>query len=235
MLNINQELLARIWRTFLSGLVAVLPLAITLYLIYWLGRMAESAFGGFARLLLPDGWYVPGFGVLLAAVSIFAIGLFVQQVVFSRVVSIAEDMLSRIPVVKTVYNTVRDTLDFLSNASQRRDLKRVVLIELQDEMHVIGFVTDDEAGRVMPELVQDGGEEAEGGRHLVSVYMPMSYMVGGYTVYLPSDRLTPVDIPIEEAMRVALTAGVNRPRRAGTGNTGNDDADIHPDAAGRPQ
>lgn len=227
-------MLARVWRTFLSGLVAVLPLAITLYLIYWLGRLAESAFGGFARLLLPDGWYVPGFGVLLAAVSIFAIGLFVQQVVFSRVVAIAEDMLSRIPVVKTVYNTVRDTLDFISNASQRRDLKRVVLIELQEGMHVIGFVTDDQAGRVMPELVADTGEE-EGGSHLVSVYMPMSYMVGGYTVYLPSHRLTPLDISIEEAMRVALTAGVNRPRRAGSGKTDNDESAADPDLYGDPR
>lgn len=213
-MNIDQEMLSRVWRTFLSGLVAVLPLAITLYLIYWLGQLAESAFGGFARLLLPDGWYVPGFGVLLAAVAIFAIGVFVQQVVFSRLVEIAEELLSRIPVVKTVYNTVRDTLDFITNASRRRDLKRVVLVEMQDEVHLIGFVTDDQADQVMPELQADRGEE-EGGSHLVSVYMPMSYMVGGYTAYLSSDRLTPLDISIEEAMRVALTAGVNRPRRAG--------------------
>lgn len=212
-MNIDQEMLSRVWRTFLSGLVAVLPLAITLYLIYWLGRLAESAFGGFARLLLPDDWYVPGLGILLAAAVIFAIGVFVQQVVFSRLVAIAEDLLSRIPVVKTVYNTVRDTLDFISNASQRRDLKRVVLIELQDKVRVIGFVTDDQADQVMPELAAD--REEEGGSPLVSVYLPMSYMVGGYTVYLPSDRLTPLDISIEEAMRVALTAGVNRPRRAG--------------------
>lgn len=212
-MNIDQDMLSRVWRTFLSGLVAVLPLAITLYLIYWLGRLAESAFGGFARLLLPDDWYVPGLGILLAAAVIFAIGVFVQQVVFSRLVAIAEDLLSRIPVVKTVYNTVRDTLDFISNASQRRDLKRVVLIELQDKVRVIGFVTDDQADQVMPELAAD--REEEGGSPLVSVYLPMSYMVGGYTVYLPSDRLTPLDIPIEEAMRVALTAGVNRPRRAG--------------------
>lgn len=212
-MNIDQDMLSRVWRTFLSGLVAVLPLAITLYLIYWLGRLAESAFGGFARLLLPDDWYVPGLGILLAAAVIFAIGVFVQQVVFSRLVAIAEDLLSRIPVVKTVYNTVRDTLDFISSASQRRDLKRVVLIELQDKVRVIGFVTDDQADQVMPELAAD--REEEGGSPLVSVYLPMSYMVGGYTVYLPSDRLTPLDISIEEAMRVALTAGVNRPRRAG--------------------
>lgn len=212
-MKIDQEMLSRVWRTFLSGLVAVLPLAITLYLIYWLGRLAESAFGGFARLLLPDGWYVPGFGVLLAAAAIFAIGVFVQQVVFSRVVEYAEELLSRIPIVKTVYTTVRDTLDFISNASRRRDLKRVVLVELQENVHVIGFVTDDRADQVLPELLGDAAEE-EGGGPLVSVYMPMSYMVGGYTVYLSSERLKTVDISIEDAMRVALTAGVNRPRRS---------------------
>jgi len=212
-MKIDQEMLSRVWRTFLSGLVAVLPLAITLYLVYWLGRLAESAFGGFARLLLPDGWYVPGFGVLLAAAAIFAIGVFVQQVVFSRVVDFAEELLSRIPIVKTVYTTVRDTLDFISNASRRRDLKRVVLVELQENVHVIGFVTDDRADQVLPELLGDVAEE-EGGGPLVSVYMPMSYMVGGYTVYLSGERLKPIDISIEDAMRVALTAGVNRPRRS---------------------
>ncbi|HSH41864.1 MAG TPA: DUF502 domain-containing protein [Arenicellales bacterium] len=220
-MNINQEMLSRIWRTFLSGLVAVLPLAITLYLIYWLGRLAEAAFGGFARLILPDGWYVPGFGVLLAALAIFAIGVFMQQVVFSRLVEIAEELLSKIPVVKTVYTAVRDTIDFISRASQRRDLKRVVLVEVQENVHIIGFVTDDEAGQVLPELVERAGEQGAG--PLVSVYLPMSYMVGGYTVYLPSDRLIPLDISIEEAMRVALTAGVNRPRRAG--RPGNDSTD----------
>lgn len=212
-MNLDQEMLSRAWRTFLSGLVTVLPLAVTVYLIYWLGRLGESAFGGFARLLLPEGWYVPGFGVLLAAVAIFAVGLFMQQVVFSRLVEIAEGLLARIPVVKTIYTAVRDTVDFISSASRRRDLKRVVLVELQENTHVIGFVTDDQPAEVLPELVGEG--EEKGGISLVSVYMPMSYMVGGYTVYLPSDRLKPIDISIEEAMRVALTAGVNRPRRAG--------------------
>jgi len=211
-MNINQEMLSRLWRTFLSGLVAVLPLAVTVWLIYWLGRLAESAFGGFARLLLPEGWYVPGFGILLAAIAIFAIGVFMQQVVFSRLVEFAEELLGRIPVIKTVYTAVRDTLDFITRASQRRDLKRVVLVELQDKTHVIGFVTDDEPTDVLPELIKDGDES--GSDPMVSVYMPMSYMVGGYTAYLPSSRVKPVDISIEEAMRVALTAGVNRPRRS---------------------
>jgi len=210
-MHIDQEMLSRAWRTFLSGLVTVLPLAVTVYLIYWLGRLAESAFGGFARLLLPEGWYVPGFGVLLAAAAIFAVGVFMQQVVFSRLVEIAEGILARIPVVKTIYTAVRDTLDFISSASKRRDLKRVVLVEVQRNTHVIGFVTDDQPLEVLPELA--GDKSGEGMAPLVSVYMPMSYMVGGYTAYLPSDRLKPLDISIEEAMRVALTAGVNRPRR----------------------
>lgn len=210
-MNIDQETIYRHWRTFLSGLVAVLPLAITLYLIYWLGHLAESAFGGFARLLLPDGWYVPGFGILLAAAAIFAIGMFMQQVVFSRLVEYTEELLARIPIVKTVYTAIRDTLDFLTRASQRSDLKRVVMVELQADIRVIGFVTDDHTAEVLPEIVHDPGEHDE--NPLVSVYMPMSYMIGGYTLYLPSSRLTPIDISIEEAMRVALTAGVNRPHR----------------------
>jgi uncharacterized membrane protein len=67
-------------------------------------------------------------------------------------------------------------------------------------MRLLGFVTRDE----LPEL-----EAQAGGIDLVAVYLPMSYGIGGYTVYLPKDQCEPLDMPVETAMRMALTAGMS--------------------------
>lgn len=201
-----------IWGTFLSGLATVLPVAITLYLLGWLASIAESLFGVVPAALLPEPWYVPGMGILLGIVVVFLVGAFLKAWIFRRLVERGEQALLNTPVVKTIYTGLRDLLDFVSNARERGDLKRVVAIELQPDVRVIGFVTDDHAGDVFPELVTDRAkEEAD---HLVSVYLPMGYQVGGYTLYLPASRLTTLDLTVEEAMRVVLTASVNRPHRA---------------------
>lgn len=204
----GRSLLQRLWRMFLAGLVAVLPLAITIAVIVWLVRAAESYFGGIARVVLPADWYVPGLGVVLAVGVVLLVGLLLNAWLVSRLVALGERVLERIPLVKTLYTALRDLLRFFSRAGEGGDLKHVVSVEVQPDVHVIGFVTDDDAGQGLPELARDDDR-------LVSVYLPMGYQVGGYTLYLPVSRLRPLDLSIEEAMRVVLTAGVNRPQRDG--------------------
>jgi uncharacterized membrane protein len=199
----------RLWRTFLSGLATVLPVGITLYLVWWLLKQAEALFGSVAQVVLPEGWYFPGLGIALAIGVVLLVGAFLNAWLFSRLVDLGEAMLSRIPLVKTVYTGLRDILNFLSRNGEESDLKQVVSVEIQPEVHVIGFVTDNDVGQGLPELARDADDP------LVSVYMPMGYQVGGYTLYLPASRLQPLDLTVEQAMRVVLTAGVNRPHSAG--------------------
>ena len=203
----GSRLVRSAWRTFLSGLATVLPAAITAYVVWWLGGTAESVFGGMARFVLPPGWYVPGIGLLMAVGVVFLVGAFLNAWLFSRLVALGERVLERIPVVKTVYGGLRDLFRFLSGTGAQSELRKVVSVEIQPDVHVIGFVTDEEAGRGLPELARDEDDR------LVAVYLPMGYQVGGYTLYLPVSRLRELDLSIEEAMRVVLTAGVNRPRR----------------------
>lgn len=197
-----------LWNTFLSGLLVVLPALVSIVVIAWLIRIAESIFGAIPRLLLPPGWYFPGLGILLAIVVIMLVGAFLHAWLFHRLVERGERLLARIPVIKTLYQGVRDLLSFFSGAGQNGDLKHVVLVELQEGVHAIGFVTADNAGEDFPEL-QHGGEEG----NIVAVYLQMGYQVGGYTIYLPASRVRRLDISVEDALRVVLTANVNRPRR----------------------
>ncbi len=201
-----------LWRLFLSGLAAVLPLAITIYLVVWLGSAAEALFGRIVRGLFPDWIYFPGLGILCAIGAILLIGLFVRQWAFKRLWQFGEDLIHRIPLINTLYRGIRDILEFVSRSNRREDLQRVVLVELYPGIQTMGFVTDESVIEVLPELREAEGVDTD--TELISVYMPMSYQIGGYTIYLPRDRVRPIDISVEDALRVILTAGVNRPQRS---------------------
>lgn len=181
---------------FLQGLIAILPLAATVFIFYWLGSYAESVLGGLLKRGLPDNWYWPGMGLLAGLVATCFIGLLVDAYLFQQLNKIAENILSRIPVVKTIYNGVRDITTFLSTSRRKSDLRTTVLVRLNDHMRVVGFVTSNN-------VPYDTDRES------VAVYLPMSYQIGGYTVYIPKDRLEPLDMPIEDAMRMVITAGMS--------------------------
>jgi uncharacterized membrane protein len=189
----------RLWNTFLKGLVAILPVTLTVYLVYWLGSTAEAILSGPLRKLLPDDSYWPGLGLLVGFLVVLLVGVLVNAYVVRSLFRLGESLLARIPVVKTIFGAFKDITGFLPAGGRARDLKRVVLWRL-GAAQLIGFVTEEQ---VSPRLF---GSAAAG---LVAVYFPMSYQIGGYTLYLPMDELTETDLSVEEAMRMVLIGGVS--------------------------
>jgi uncharacterized membrane protein len=188
----------RLWNTFLKGLAAVLPVALTIYLVYWLGSTAESFLGSGLRLVLPADWYRPGLGLIVGFVVVLIAGLLVNAYVVRRAIRLGEQLLARIPLVKTIFGALKDFTRFLPASGERKDLKRVVLYKF-GEGRLIGFVTSEQ---VHEKLCGDCSGE------LVAVYFPMSYTIGGYTMYLPRSSLQPSDLSVEEAMRLVLIGGI---------------------------
>ena len=123
-----------------------------------------------------------------------------EAVYFRRLMQWFEELLNRIPLVKTVYSAVRDLMSLFSKSGSRT-FSRVVMVKFPGtEAGLIGFVTiEDFAG--LP--LQPAPET-------VAVYLPMSYTIGGYTAFLPRAWLTPLDMTLEEAMRFVVTAGMSR-------------------------
>ena len=187
----------RIWNTVLKGLVAILPLSLTIYFVYWLALTAERLFSRLLRLLLPADWYWPGLGLIVGFAVLYVVGLAVNAYVVRRALKLSDAVFGRIPVVKTVYVALRDFMRFFPASGQSHDLRRVVLVPFGPGK-VIGFVTA-ESGAI---LGADGHDDA------VGVYLPMSYMIGGYTVFLPRDLLEPTTLSVEAGMRLALMGGV---------------------------
>lgn len=185
---------------FLTGLFAILPILVTISLVMWLIGAAESVFGGVLSVLLPGGLYQRGMGLVIAIGLIFFVGLAMQGIVSKQVLVWVDQQLNRIPLIKTIYGAVRDLTDLVSNKGGQK-LGKVVMLQWPDQpIRLVGFVTLEDLSRFDIAAEED----------CVAVYMPMSYQIGGYTVFIPRKYLTPLDMSLEDAMRFVITAGVSR-------------------------
>jgi uncharacterized membrane protein len=198
----------RLWNTFLKGLAAVLPVGLTIYVVYWIAKTAESILGGPLRTLLPSDRYWPGLGLLVAFLFVLAIGVLVDAYIVRRLFRFGESVLARIPLVKTIFGAFKDFSRFLPAGGKGRDLRRVVLWRV-GTAQLIGFVTEEQ---VSPRLFGAAAQD------LVAVYFPMSYQIGGYTLYLTKDELVETELSVEEAMRLVLIGGVTSQERTAAGN-----------------
>jgi uncharacterized membrane protein len=192
-------MLKAISKTFLTGLITILPVVLTLYLLYWLVVSAETALGNAIRVVLPEELYWPGMGTIAGLLVVFLVGVLMHAYVVQRLFAWGEEVLYHVPVIKTVYRSIRDFLDYFSPA-RKDEFQQVVAVSIGETgMEVIGFVT-----QAVPERLPEGYR----GDDSVLVYVPLSYMIGGYAVLMPRSAVRPLDMSMEEAMRFTLTAGV---------------------------
>lgn len=179
----------------LKGMVAVLPIGLTVYLIYWMLATGEALAQPLLLWLIPDQYYFPGLGLIASLIGLIVVGFLVNVYGVRYLVKASQDLFERIPFVKSIYGAFKDMM-MVFNHAEKKQMKSVVSIEWNGAQ-VIGFITGEQTG-----------QRLFGEQDLVGVYVPLSYQIGGMTLYLPRERLTELDIGVEEAMRLALTAGV---------------------------
>jgi len=183
---------------FIQGLLSILPVAITIALIYWLGTTAESILGPVFKWLMPEGWYWPGMGLIGGILFIFIIGILLNAYFFRKISSFLDKLFERIPLVKSIYNSLRDVTKFASASENNNELQKAVKVKIDDDIQMLGFVT-----RQSISLEED--------EDLVLVYLPMSYQIGGFTIMVSKSRLTELDMKVQDAMSLVLTAGMTKP------------------------
>ena len=183
----------------LTGLVTVLPIVLTLYFIYWFVVSTESMLKDIISIWLPENLYWPGMGVITGLIVVFIVGLLMHAYVVQRLFAKGEKLLYHTPVIKSIYLTLRDFLNYFSPET-KKEFEQVVAVSIGDTgMQVIGFVT-----QANPESLPEDFREEDS----ILVYLPLSYMIGGYAVLTPRSAVRPINMNMEEAMRFTLTAGV---------------------------
>lgn len=190
-------------KLFLKGLAVVIPVVLTLAILWWMATGAERMLGGLLSRILPLGWYLPGMGLLAGLAIIALVGLLSHVLIFQKIFEYWEGLLKRLPLIKTIYTAIKDFMGYFSPGEEQK-FSKVVLVRLPaQDFQVVGFVTR-ETFSDLP--FEPAAEEP------VAVYCPMSYQIGGYTLFLPRSCLEPLDMPFEEAMRLAVTGGITQNR-----------------------
>lgn len=188
--------LKRLSQYFFRGLITFLPLAITVYVLVLFVTWTERTAMAMLRPVTGD-FYLPGLGIALGAVLILALGLLVSLPATKRLLSYVELPFTILPVVKSIYSSLKNFADYF--APHEQDAQQVVLLKMPGhDLSTVGLVTR----QSMKGLPKGLGELED----QVAVYLPMGYMIGGYTVFVPRSWTTPVDMSVEEAMRMALIA-----------------------------
>lgn len=190
------------WKTLLKGVATVLPILVTLYVLYWIGTTLEFLMGGIYKFIFPGTIYFPGLGLLGGIALLYAVGLLIERGgAFQKLSDFADKQFERIPLVKTLYGGLRDLMQFFSNGKEGKLGQQVVLVTLGNGVQLIGFITGETVASI---------HNAPTGEETVTVYVPLSYQIGGFTVYVPRSSTKPLDMSVQDAMKVVLTGGVGK-------------------------
>ena len=186
-------------KIFFKGLIAIIPLTLTLYLLFWLAGTAELALGNIFKFFFPDSWYIKGLGFVLGLPIVFFFGAFLESLTFRSLFNNLEELVIQIPVVKSVYTTIRDFSSLFSSKNKGK-FKQVVLVNVSPgNGKQIGFITVSDFEEVLHTFIADDQ---------IAVYLPFSYQMGGNTVIMSRENVTEIDMSVEDALRFIATAGV---------------------------
>lgn len=187
-------------KIFFRGLITLLPIAVTIYILYSAVIILENLLGGLLSRLLPT--YVPGLGLLMILIVIFLFGLLLNNFITAKFLTDFERRLSEVPFIKAIYPPLRDLMNLFSKGNGN-GMKSVVLVDM-GPVKAMGLITR--------ENLYDLALPADAS-HRVAVYIPLSYGLGGFTFLVSRDKIQKVDIPIEKAMSLAITGWVKTEKK----------------------
>jgi len=185
-----------------AGLLVVVPVAITVSVLQWIIGTLDRTL-----LILPEAWqpdrligvHIPGLGVLLTLVILLAVGAVVSNFIGMKLVTWGDALVARIPVVRSIYSSVKQVSDTLFSPGGNAFRKAVLVQWPRPDVWTIAFVTGSPGGEVSQYLAGD----------YVSVYVPTTpNPTGGYFVILRKSDCLELKMTVDEALKYVISMGV---------------------------
>lgn len=184
---------------FFKGLIVILPISLTFYLLFNMSIQLETFFGGLLSTIVGKELYVPGLGIITTIGIVILVGFLVNNYFTGRIFHWFNSFLERVPLIKIIYNPLKDLMALIPGGRKGKENQRVVLVPLPGlGVKTLGLVTREEL-------------EELGNPEMITVYIPLSYMLGGLTVIVPRDSVEKVDMPVDQALKLAVTAWIKAP------------------------
>ena len=190
---------------FFTGLLVILPIFITTYVILFLIRIMDAILKFIPVKYLPDTYlpfYIPGLGLIFVVILVFAVGLLARNIVGRKIVHLGENIVERIPLVRILYAGVKQLLETIF--LQKTDaFKRVALVEYPRRgTYVIGFITGESKGEV-----QDKTD-----KNMINVFIPTTpNPTSGFYMLVPDDELVVLNMSVEDAFKLIISGGIVSP------------------------
>lgn len=187
---------------FVTGLLTITPLVVTVYVLYLLFATVDGILAGPLAQLF--GRRIPGLGFVATLVLIYLIGLLMTNLVGQQLVATGEKVLSRVPIVKGIYGGSKQLVDAVSLPA-KGSFSTVVLVEYpRREMYMVGFITRQDSGTL---------QDADRVDTLANVFIPNTpNPASGRFVMVPKRDLIPVSITVEEGLKLIISGGFVSPR-----------------------
>jgi uncharacterized membrane protein len=188
-----------------AGLLAIVPVAVTFAVLRWIVQTLDGTL-----LILPEAWqpdkligfHVPGFGVLLTLAILLIVGAVVSNFFGRKIAQWGDSLVTRIPVVRSIYSSVKQVSDTLFSPSGNAFRTAVLVQWPRPDVWTIGFVTGTPGGDVANYLVGD----------YLSVYVPTTpNPTGGYFVMLRKSDCIELKMSVDEALKYVISMGVVAP------------------------
>jgi uncharacterized membrane protein len=190
----------------LAGLLVIVPVAITVAVLRWIIDTLDQTLGILPEAWQPDrliGFHIPGFGVLLTLGILLVVGAVTSNFVGKKLVGLGDRVVSRIPVVRGIYSSVKQVSDTLFSESGNAFRTAVLVQWPRADVWTIGFVTGTPGGDVTNYL---RGEE------YLSVYVPTTpNPTGGYFVMLRRSDCIELKMSVDDALKYVVSMGVVAP------------------------
>ena len=192
---------------FITGLLIWIPLVITIWVLKVIVDVLDQSL-----LLLPTAWqtehwlgvHIPGLGAVLTVLIVFVTGVFATNFFGAQLVELWHEILHRIPVVNSIYSSVKQISDTLFSSSGQAFRKALLVQWPQEGMWTIAFLTGTPGGGVASSLPPD----------CVAVYVPTTpNPTGGYFVIIPRRNVIELDMSVDQALKYIISMGVVPPQR----------------------
>ena len=198
-------------RYFVAGLLIWIPIVITIWVLAWIVGTLDQTLLLLPYSLRPTqllGFHVPGLGVILSVVVVLLTGMVAANIIGQRLVRYWDSLLSRIPVVKSIYYSVKQVSDTLFSSNGQAFRKALLVQYPRANCWTIAFLTG-----------QPGGDAASNLSDHVSVYVPTTpNPTSGFFLMLPRSDVIELDMSVDEALKYIVSMGVVAPpRRASNG------------------
>jgi uncharacterized membrane protein len=189
-------------RRFISGLIIVVPVIITISVIVWFFNFIDGLLSPILDSILHQ--HISGLGFVTAIILVFFIGIISSNVIGKRIIGGLERLLLKLPVFKGIYTALKQLVDAFSPDSKGA-FKRFVVVEYPRKgSYAFGFLTKE----CSIKSEDDGSESC-----MRAVYIPTNNLYLGEIVLFREDEVIYTDIPIEEGIKIILSGGIAAPQR----------------------